>query len=183
MGKQHGSRKARSHGPKHHRRTIFAIKDVPKPTGKISIMPRGINTVTGPLLAYFEEHRGEQVTLPELMKATNCNEGQIRASISYMRGKRFDFETVVTGQCWIYRTAPAEPMAKETETEEEPKPEVKESPVEKHVTVIPHSVPGPPPMIMPKRVETNEYLRVVDRSDERLILIDARGKIYKAVEI
>jgi hypothetical protein len=170
MGKQHSHNKARGNSKQRARRSNFRFKDVAKPKEKVSIMPRGINTVTGPLLSYLEEHRGEQVTLPELVKAVNCNEGQIRASLSYMRGKNFAIDTVVTGQCWVYRAAPKESVVEETKVEEV-------------VTPPPTPKPGPPPMIMPKKVETNEYLRVVDRSDERLILIDARGKIYKAVEI
>lgn len=181
MGRQHSQNKARGNSKQRARRNNFKMRDAVKPIDKVSIMPRGVNTVTGPLIAYLEEHRGQQVTLPELMKATNCNEIQVRASLTYMRGKNFDIETVVTGQCWVYRAAPESKVAEETKA---PTEEVIKAPlVEKHVTVVPHSVPGPPPMVMPKRIETNEYLRVVDRSEERLILIDARGKIYKAVEI
>lgn len=168
MGKKSSRNKARANTLKRNRRSNFIKRDIPKPVDKVSIMPRGLNTVTGPLLSYLEEHRGEQVTLPEIKNAIECSDNQIRASLSYLRGKNFAIDTVVTGQCWIYRAAPTKPVVEKTNTEEVVKPTPK---------------PTPPPMIMPNRVETNEYLRVVDRSDERLILIDVRGKIYKAVEI
>lgn len=184
MGKQHNRKKARTHTQASHRRSTFISRDVVKPTEKISIMPRGINTVTGPVLEYLENHRGAQVTLTELKNATGCNDNQIRASISYMRGKRFAIDTVVTGQCWVYRAAPPPPVAQETETPKEsgtttdrltiPSPNIEEAERPK---------PAPPAIIMPKKLDSNEYLRVVDRSEERLILIDARGKVYKAVEI
>lgn len=177
MGKSHNRNKAR-------RRHItvsasqFLNRDSVKKPEEVIIMPRGINTTTGPLLKYLNEHRGLQVTLPELEKELGLNANQIRASLTYMRAKRFDIETVVTGQCWIYRAAPPSEVAKEA-----PAPEVVPP-----ATPIPTAFPMTPPvdkpkLTMPKVDRDVEFFQVVSKSEDRVILKDSEGRVYKATEI
>lgn len=172
MGKTHGRKKASRHNRSAHRKAAWLKNNTADLLPKVVIMPRGLNTVTGPVLAYLNEKRGLQVTLPELMKATDCNESQIRACLSYLRGKDFNIETVVTGQCWIYRSAPKSEVVREA-----PAPEVE------NTSPMPAPPTPKPKFTMPVVSKDVEFFRVVSRTEERVLLEDAQGKIYRATEI
>lgn len=195
MGKSHHRNKARRRHLTASAAKYLHRDSIPKPK-EVIIMPRGFNTTTGPLLNYLEKRQGIKVTLPELVKELGLNEGQIRASLSYMRSKKFDIETVVTGQCWIYRAAPPSEVAEET-----PTPEINQltglpgsitgrltPPVEPVMQTIPTAFPMTSPVekpkfTMPKVDRDVEFFQVVSKSAERVILKDSEGRVYKATEI
>ena len=177
MGKSHHRNKARRRHLTASAAKYLHRDSIPKPK-EVIIMPRGFNTTTGPLLNYLEKRQGVKVTLPELVKELGLNEGQIRASLSYMRSKKFDIETVVTGQCWIYRAAPPSEVVKEA-----PAPEVV-PPITPISTAFPITPPvDKPKLTMPKVDRDVEFFQVVSKSGDRVILKDFEGRIYKATEI
>lgn len=184
MGKQHGHRK--QHRRSTAKRQRFLVRDAVQKPREVLIMPKGMNTVTGPVLKFLNERRGSQVTIHELVEATGLEEDKIRASLSYLRSKLFHIDTVVTGQCWIYRSAPVGEVVKEA-----PAPTIIEStgtvtgraPLEKQSIEQPPTALSKPKFTMPAISKDVEFFRVVSKNEERVLLEDAFGKIYKATEI
>jgi len=182
MGKSHLRNKRHKSRPAAHHK--FLNRDaVPKPK-EVLIMPKGMNTVTGPVLKFLNERRGLQVTIHELVEATGLEEDKIRASLSYLRSKLFSIDTVVTGQCWIYRSAPVGEVVKEA-----PPVAIHEKPTvtvpldERPGLVTSPPVDNKPKFTMPAISKDVEFFRVISRNEERVLLEDASGKIYKATEI
>lgn len=57
------------------------------------------------ILDYFHTHQNIQVTLNELADATGLDANQVKSAINTLKSSRYkmNFETVMTGNVWIYR--------------------------------------------------------------------------------
>lgn len=144
---------------------------------------------------YLAKNRDVEVGIQELMEETGRDRHQVQGAINNLRKrKQCVIQAPVPGRVFVYRGmgTPIEAMASSPSQITQKKLEEVVSKTEDRLAKNPENVvrfqPTSPPVdkgkfIMPSPSKDNEFFRVLSRTDERVILEDANGQVWRATEI
>lgn len=156
-------------------------------------------SVIDQIMPVFVRNKNIEVTVEELVEETGLTKAQIRNCVSNMRQRGVDIQVVITARIWIYRGLKedskgsfraAAVIDREVTAEMEKTPPIPKPgpPPGKPITPAFQPPVATPPMkprgqlVMPSPNHQVEMFRVVHKSDTRVILESADGRLWRAVE-
>lgn len=141
------------------------------------------NSIASPVLKVLQDNRGKNVTISQLLEETGLEAHKIRNAINHMKARGLQVRTIIRGQAWVFEETDR-PVPTPDPVVQKIVEKVYESTEE-----TPKVTPTPPPsvergkFVMPRPHADNEFMRVISRKPNRVVLEDAEGTIWIANEL